>query len=72
MSAAEVLAQFGTWRLVKFVVGLLLFVMLHLMRLPVLVLVKVLEGAMSRVDKAVTGAVSRPQGSTSVAGEGFR
>ena len=69
MSASDVLARFGTWALLRFVVALLVFVVLHLMRLPVLLLVAVLDGAMSRVDKAVTAAVST---TGSVAGEGVR
>ncbi len=59
MSASDVLAQFGTWALVKFVGALLVFVLLVLMRMPVRLLVVFLEALMSRVDNAVTGAVSR-------------
>lgn len=70
MSATDVLARFGTWALLKFVVALLVFVLLHLMRLPVLLLAVVLESAMSRVDMAVTAAVSQEAGS--VAGEGLQ
>jgi hypothetical protein len=70
MGATEVLARFGTWALVKFVGALLVFVLLVLMRMPVRLLVVVLEGAMSRVDRAVTAAVSRDEGC--VAGEGIR
>ena len=67
MSASDVLAQFGTWALVKFVGALLVFVLLVLMRMPVRLLVVALEALMSRVDNAVTGAVSRAG-----AGEGAR
>ncbi len=59
MSASDVLAQFGTWALVKFVGALLVFVLLVLMRMPVRLLVVFLEALMSRVDNAVTRAVSR-------------
>jgi hypothetical protein len=69
MGASDVLARFGTWALVKFVVALLVFVLLHLVRLPVLLLATLLEGAMSRVDQAVTAAVST---AGPVAGEGIR
>lgn len=72
MSATDVLAQFGTWALMKFVAGLLVFVLLVLLRMPVRLLVVVLESAMSRVDQAVTGAVSRAGQAGSVAGEGIR
>lgn len=70
MSASEVLARFGTWALLRFVLALLVFVVLHLVRLPVLLLAVVLDGAMSRVDRSVTAAVSvRPERG---AGEGIR
>jgi hypothetical protein len=70
MSARDVLARFGTWALLRFVLALLVFVLLHLARLPVLLLAVVLDSAMSRVDNAVTAAVSdRPE---SAAGEGIR
>jgi hypothetical protein len=74
MSASDVLARFGTWALVKFVAALLVFVVLHLVRMPVLLLAVVLNGAMSRVDGAVTAAVSRDHtpGTGPVAGEGIR
>lgn len=73
MSASDVLAQFGTWALVKFVGALLVFVLLVLMRMPVRLLVVALEALMSRVDNAVTGVVSRTGAPTaSGAGEGAR
>lgn len=58
MNASDVLARFGTWALVKFTAALLVFVLLHLVRLPVLLLVAVLNAAMARLDAAVTSAVS--------------
>jgi len=70
MSATDVLARFGTWALLRFVLALLVFVLLHLVRLPVLLLAVVLDSAMSRVDNAVTAAVSDRSGS--MAGEGSR
>ena len=60
MNATDVLAQYGTWALMKFVGALVLFMVLHLMRLPVRLLLVMFEAAMSRVDNAVTAAVSRP------------
>jgi hypothetical protein len=62
MTASDVLTRFGTWALVKFTAALVLFVLLHLVRMPVLLLVAVLNAAMARVDAAVTSAVSRPAG----------
>lgn len=70
MSASDVLSRFGTWALVKFVLALLVFVLLHLVRLPVLLLAVALESAMARVNGAVTAAVSQESGC--VAGEGIR
>jgi hypothetical protein len=70
MSAADVLSRFGTWALVKFVGALLVFVLLHLVRLPVVLLTVALAAAMARVDHAVTSAVSTTPGS--VVGEGIR
>jgi hypothetical protein len=74
MSATDVLARFGTWALVKFVAALLVFVVLHLVRMPVRLLVVLLDSLMSRVDGAVTAAVSKPFGSRGAgafAGEGI-
>lgn len=72
MSATDVLAQYGTWALVKFVGALLVFVLLHLMRMPVRLLVVALDALMSRVDAAVTGAVSRAGQTQTASGEGIR
>lgn len=72
MSATDVLARFGTWALLRFVLALLVFVLLHLVRMPVLLLAVALESAMSRVDGVVTAAVSQDPDTGSVAGEGIR
>lgn len=73
MSATDVLAQYGTWALTKFVAALLVFVLLVLVRMPVRLLVVVLESAMARVDRAVTSAVSHTETQTaSGVGEGNR
>ncbi|MBP2330621.1 hypothetical protein JOF56_011006 [Kibdelosporangium banguiense] len=58
MSATEVLQRYGTWALLRFVVALLVFVALHLVRLPLVWLAWVLEFGMSRVDRLVTAGVS--------------
>jgi hypothetical protein len=58
MSAWEVLVRFGTVRLLGFLLALLLFVALHLARLPLLLIARLLEAAMSRVDHAITAAVT--------------
>ncbi|MGB3441963.1 MAG: hypothetical protein WBA97_24730 [Actinophytocola sp.] len=57
----------------KFVAALLVFVLLVLVRMPVRLLVVVLESAMARVDRAVTSAVSHTETQTaSGVGEGNR
>jgi hypothetical protein len=58
MSASEVLQRFGTWTFLRFVLALLMFLALHLARLPFVLIARLLETGMSRVDKAVTAAVS--------------
>lgn len=70
MSATDVLARYGTWALVKITLALLAFVLLHLVRVPVVLLLVVLAGAMSRVDNAVAASVTN--GTDPVAGEGIR
>jgi hypothetical protein len=58
MSASEVLQRFGTWALLRFVLALLMFLALHLARLPFVLVAQLLAIGMSRVDKAITAAVS--------------
>jgi len=78
VSAWEVLARFGTVKLLGFVVALLVFVALHLTRMPLLLLARLLEAAMSRVDHAITAAVSDNgasgvrSGTAGAGGEGMR
>lgn len=65
MSTFDVLAQAGTARLLRFLGLVLLFVTLHLTRLPFVLIGRLLEAAMRRVDVAVSGQVSdftRPAG----------
>lgn len=75
MSAWDVLTRFGTVKLLGFVLALLVFVALQLTRLPLLLVARLLEAAMSRVDHAITAAVtvSGVRASTaSAGGEGVR
>ncbi len=58
MSASDVLQRFGTWAFLRFVLALVMFLALHLTRLPFVLVARLLEVGMSRVDKAVTAAVS--------------
>lgn len=67
MSTFEVLRSFGTAALLRFTAGLVLFVALHLLRLPLLLVARVLEAAMCRVDAYLTGLISYH--SPSVSGE---
>jgi hypothetical protein len=59
MSASDVLHRFGTWAFLRFVLALLTFLVLHLARLPFVLVARLLEAGMSRVDKSVVAAVSR-------------
>lgn len=54
MTTFEVLDRFGTAALVRFVGALVLFLALHLIRMPLVVLVRVLETCMRRVDQYAT------------------
>jgi hypothetical protein len=76
VSAWDVLARFGTLKLLGFLLALLVFVALHLARLPLLWAARLLEAAMSRVDHAITAAVSVStsgvDAGTAGAGEGVR
>lgn len=58
MCASEVLQRFGTWAFLRFVLALVMFLALHLTRLPFVLVVRLLEGGMARVDNAVTTVVS--------------
>jgi hypothetical protein len=61
MSAFEVLQRYGTWALLRFVLALLVFLALHLVRLPLLAAARVLEVCMRRVDGlVVAGLPPRP------------
>lgn len=65
MSTFDVLDQFGTRRLVQFLGLVALFVTLHLARLPFVLISRLLDAAMRRVDFAVSAQVSdftRPAG----------
>lgn len=61
MSAFEVVGRYGTWALLRFVSVLVVFVVLHLLRLPLLALARVLEVCMRRIDGlVVAGLPPRP------------
>jgi hypothetical protein len=71
MSASDVLQRFGTWAFLRFVLALLMFLALHLARLPFVLIARLLEIGMSRVDQAVTAVVSAA-GPNRAAPEGSR
>jgi len=58
MSASEVLQPFGTWAFLRFVLALLMFLVLHLVRLPFVLIATLLAAGMSQVYKSVTAVVS--------------
>ncbi|RBM11091.1 hypothetical protein DI005_34875 [Prauserella sp. PE36] len=60
MSIFDVLERFGTLALLRFVGALLLFLMLHLLRIPFVLLVRVLEGVLRRIDGYAARQASRP------------
>lgn len=62
MSAFEVLQRYGTWALLRFVLALLMFVALHLVRLPLLAVARVLEVCMRRVDGLIVAGLPPHQG----------
>ncbi|MEU0464998.1 hypothetical protein ABZ215_13425 [Amycolatopsis sp. NPDC006131] len=53
MSLFDVLQTKGTWALIKVVAALNLFLLLHLLRLPFVVVARVIEFAARRVDRSV-------------------
>jgi hypothetical protein len=61
----EVLHRMGTAALIRFVGSLVLFLLLHLIRLPLVVAARVIEVCMRRVDAYATGQAtahpSRPR-----------
>lgn len=57
MSAFDVLDRYGTAALLRFLGAVALFVALHLVRLPFVLLARVLEVGMGRVDGYLTGAL---------------
>lgn len=60
MSACEVLERYGTWALVRFVLTLLAVVVVHLVRLPLLLVARVLEALMRRLDGLLVAGLPAP------------
>jgi hypothetical protein len=62
MTTFDVLHRYGTAALLRFAGAVALFLALHLVRIPLVLLAAVLEGAMHRVDGYATRQASqRPQ-----------
>lgn len=63
MSVFDVVQQRGTWVLVKFAAAVGFFLLLHIIRIPLVLAAKVLEIAMRRADAAATRvATTAPAG----------
>jgi hypothetical protein len=60
MSAFEVLQRFGTAALLKFAGAVAVFLLLHLLRIPLVVTARVLEISMRRIDRFAAKQASKP------------
>ncbi|MBN6036231.1 hypothetical protein [Amycolatopsis sp. 195334CR] len=61
MSTFDVLSRYGTAALLRFAGAVALFLTLHLIRIPLVLLARVLEGVMRRIDGyAVRQASAKP------------
>jgi hypothetical protein len=61
VSVTEVVDRFGTVALLRLLLLVTVFVVLHLARLPLVWVARALEVCMSRVDRAVVAGVSGPR-----------
>lgn len=60
MSTFDVLARYGTAALLRFVAAVLVFLLLHLARIPLVLAARVLEVAMRRLDTYAARQASQP------------
>lgn len=60
MSTFDVLERFGTWALIRHLIVVLLFVVLHLLRIVPVLVCRVLEGVMRELDAYGAAQASRP------------
>jgi hypothetical protein len=58
MTVFEVLTKYGTAALLRFAAAVALFLLLHLVRIPLVLAARVLEGVMRRVDSYATHQAS--------------
>ncbi|RJQ84758.1 hypothetical protein [Amycolatopsis panacis] len=61
MSTFDVLQRFGTLALIRHAVTVLLFLVLHLIRIPLVLVARVIEGVMRELDRYATAQASRPR-----------
>ncbi|MEU3274513.1 hypothetical protein ABZ639_27025 [Saccharomonospora sp. NPDC006951] len=60
MSTFDVLRTYGTAALLRFVGAVVLFLIFHLIRIPLVLVARVLEVAMRRIDGFAARQASRP------------
>jgi hypothetical protein len=60
MSAFEVLQRFGTAALLRFTTAVAVFLLLHLLRIPLVLIARVLEVSMRRIDAFAAKQASKP------------
>lgn len=60
MSTFDVLERYGTLALLRFAAAVGLFLVLHLIRIPLVIVARVLEGVMHRANDYATRQASRP------------
>jgi hypothetical protein len=60
VSTFDVLERFGTLALIRHAVTVLLFLVLHLVRIPLVIVARVLELVMRELDRSATTQASRP------------
>lgn len=76
MSMFEVLQRFGTWALLRFTTAAALFVLLHLIRIPLVLAARLLEFTMRRANawaaRVASTSPTRPINQFFPARSGFR
>lgn len=66
MSGFELVSRLGTLALLRFTAGLLVFVVLHLVRLPLVLAARALEASMRRLDAFVLRGLTRDLANTDI------
>ncbi|MGV9362292.1 hypothetical protein [Amycolatopsis sp. NPDC003731] len=60
MNTFEVLQRYGTLALVRFAGTVCLFLVLHLLRIPLVIAEQILAGVLVRLDRAAAAQASKP------------